>query len=219
VNPVLRTPQFWLRSLLVLDIVLGYIAGSYSTAYLTTITSWLALVYLIVGLWWMWTRRTVELPAPRIRFGLTTWLVFVAIIAHVLLEHGVLPFAAFGGDDWDAARESFTKLAIHYLLPLGLLADWLAFGPRRRAGWLDLWWVAAVPTFYGFVTVARAIVFPQVDDRIPYPFMEPGEEGFGHVILTLLPMIVAIAAVGAVLLGYDRLVALRGRRAVSPPAS
>jgi len=207
VNPVLRTPQLWLRAFLVLDVVLGYIAGSYSMTYLTTITSCLALIYLIVGLWWMWTRRTAEPLAPRLRLGLTTWLVFVGIVAHVLLEHGVLPFAAFGGPDWDAARESFTKLAIHYVLPLGMLVDWLAFGPRRRSRWLDLWWIAAVPTFYGLVTVARAIVFPQIQDRIPYPFMEPGADGFGPVILTLLPMVVAIAALGALLLGADRLLA------------
>jgi len=213
VNPVLRTPQLWLRAVLVLDVVLGYITGSYSMTYLTTITSCLALIYLIVGLWWMWTRRTTALPAPRLRLGLTTWMVFVGIVAHVLLEHGVLPFAAFGGSDWDAARESFTKLTIHYVLPLGMLVDWLAFGPRRRAKWLDLWWIAAVPTFYGFVTVARAIVFPEIQDRIPYPFMEPGSDGFGHVILTLLPMVVAIAALGAVLLLADRLFALWRRTA------
>lgn len=211
-NVVLRAPQFWWRILLVLVAIVGFITGSYSTTYLTTITTWLVLGYELVSLWWMWTRRTTDPIAPRIRFGLVTWMVFIGIIAHTMLEHGVFPFGGFAGT-WDEGRESLTKLLIHYCLPLGMLIDWLAFGPRRVAKWIDLVWIAAVPLAYGLITVARAIVFPDVDDRIPYPFMEPGDRGFGFVILTLLPMLVAIDAIAVVLLGYDRLVArVRGRR-------
>jgi len=208
VHPVVHTPQLWWRILLVLHPVVRVVPGSYSTTFLTTIVTWLVLGFELLSIWWMWTRRTTDPISPRIRFGLTVWMVFIGIIAHTMLEHGVFPFAGFGGT-WDEGRESLTKLLIHYALPLGMLVDWLAFGPRRRARWIDLVWVGAVPLGYGLVTVARAIVFPDIDDRIPYPFMEPGTAGFGMVILTLLPMVVVIVGLGALLLAYDRLVALR----------
>ncbi len=215
-NSVVRAPQFWWRILLVLIAIVGFVTGSYSTTYLTTIVTWLVLGYELLSLWWMWTRRTTDPIAPRLRLGLTTWMVFIAIVAHVLLENGVFPFAGFAGS-WDEGRESLTKLLIHYLLPLGLLIDWLAFGPRRRAKWIDLVWIAAVPLFYGLVTVGRAALFPDIKDRIPYPFMEPGDAGFGFVILILLPMLVAIDAIAVLLLGYDRLAA-RWERKPGPSA-
>lgn len=209
-NSVVRAPQLWWRVLIILTIVVGFTVGNYSSPYLTTITAWLVLGYELVCVWWMWTRRTTAPIAPSIRFGLTAWFVFIAIIAHVMLEHGVFPFAGFAGT-WDEGRESLTKLLIHYVTPVLLLVDWLAFGPRRQARWRDLWWIAAVPFAYGLITVLRAVLFPDIDNRIPYPFMEPGDRGWGAVILTLLPMLVLIDGIAAILLGYDRLVGRRRR--------
>ncbi|WP_203137731.1 Pr6Pr family membrane protein [Microbacterium sp. JZ31] len=204
---LLAAPQFWFRGLLILCSVYGFMVGSHSVSYLTTITNAILLGYLVVGMWTMWVRRSPDLPAPRLRGAIVTWMLFICVIAHVMLENWANPFDRVFDPDPAQALSGIALLIAHYVMPVGMLIDWLAFGPRGRTTWRDLVWWPVFPLAYGLLTIVRAIAFPSVANRIPYPFMQPrGDDWFG-VLVSLLPMIVAVAAIGAVVIGWDRAMA------------
>lgn len=181
--------------------------GSHSVSFLTTITNAILLGYLAIGVWTMWVRRSPDLPAPRLRGAIVTWMVFVAVIAHTMLSNWSNPFDQVFDPDPVRALQGLALLIAHYVMPGGILIDWLAFGPRGRTSWRDLLWWPLFPMAYGVLTILRAIWFPAVPNRIPYPFMQPGDAGWLGVVVSLIPMIAAVAAVGALVIGWDRTLA------------
>lgn len=187
--------------------IYGFLVGSHSVSFLTTVTNAILLGYLVVGLWTMWTRRTPDLPAPRLRGAIVTWMVFVAVIAHTVLTDGMNPFEAAFDPDPALALPGTALLIAHYVLPAAILLDWIAFGPRGRTAWIDVVWWPLFPLAYGVLTILRAIWFPEVVNRIPYPFMEPGDDGWMGVIVSLLPMIALVGGIAALVIGWDRALA------------
>lgn len=205
---LLAAPQFWFRGLLVAVSVFGFMVGSHSVSYLTTITNAILLGYLVVGVWTMWVRRSPDLPAPRLRGAIATWMLFIALIAHSMLAHWANPFDEVFVPDPAESLQGIALLIAHYVMPAGILIDWLAFGPRGKTTWRDLLWWPLFPVAYGVLTILRAIWFPAVTNRVPYPFMQPnGDDWFG-VVVSLLPMMLAVMAIGAALIGWDRAMAL-----------
>jgi hypothetical protein len=216
VSRVLAAPQFWFRCLLILCSVYGFMVGSHSVSYLTTIANAILLGYLVVGVWTMWVRRSPDLPAPRLRAAIVTWMVFIGVIAHVMLENWANPFDKVFAPTPGEALQGVALLIAHYVMPGGILVDWLVFGPRGRTRWSDLAWWPLFPLAYGLLTILRAIWFPAVSNRIPYPFMQPHEGGWLAVAVSLLPMVGAVAVLGAGVIGWDRLAA---RMAGAPVAA
>ena len=201
----ITSPRFWFACLLMVLSIYGFLVGSHSLTFLTTITNAILLGYLVVGVWTMWTTGRPELPAPCLRGALVTWMLFIAIIAHTLLSHWANPFDAVFVPDHAAALRGVALLFVHYVLPIGFLIDWLLFGPRGRTRWID---VAIWPLYalaYGLLTILRAIVYPDVANRIPYPFLEPGDGGWWTVIVYQFPIVVAVALIAVPVIGYDRL--------------
>lgn len=213
---LLAAPQLWFRCLLIGISVYGFMVGSHSVSFLTTITNAILLGYLVVGVWTMWVRRTPDLPAPRLRGAIVTWLLFVAAIAHSMLSGWSNPFDQVFDPDPVRSLQGIALLIAHYVMPIGMLLDWLAFGPRGRTVWRDLLWWPLYPLAYGVLTILRANWFPSVPNRIPYPFMEPGDGGWAGVVLSLLPMVPAVAALGALVIGWDRAAARLAAAAARP---
>lgn len=217
---MLATPQLWYRCLLIVLSVFAFMTGSHGSAFLTTITNAILLGYLVVAVWTMLDRGTPDAPAPRLRGAIATWMIFVALISHSMLSHWANPIDQVMDPDPVIALEGLAILFLHYVLPIGILIDWLVFGPRGRTRWVDALWWPMYPLAYGLLTILRALLFPQVADRIPYPFMEPGSGGWLSVAVSLLPMIVGVALVSSLVIGYDRLAARRlGGRTEEQPAA
>lgn len=204
---LLAAPQFWFRSLLILISVYGFMVGSHSVSYLTTITNAILLGYLVIGVWTMWVRRSPDLPAPRLRGALVTWMVFIGIIAHAMLENWANPFDKVFDPDPGESLRGIALLIAHYVMPSGVLLDWLLFGPRGRTLWRDVLVWPLFPFAYGLLTILRAIAFPVVANRIPYPFMQPSGDDWWGVLVSLLPMIAAVMLLGAAVVGWDRAMA------------
>ncbi|MBO3664959.1 Pr6Pr family membrane protein [Microbacterium stercoris] len=207
----IASPRLWFACLLIVLSIYGFMVGSHSTTFLTTITNAILLGYLVVGVWTMWTRGTDELPAPRLRGAIVTWMLFVAIIAHSLLSHWANPFDAVFDPDPAASLRGTALLFAHYVMPIGMLLDWLLFGPRGRTRWIDIaiWPLYALA--YGLLTILRAVVFPDAANAIPYPFLEPGDGGWGQVIVLQFPIVIAVALVAAPVIAYDKLLARAAR--------
>lgn len=206
-NPVVASPQLWYRLALVLVSVVGFVTGSHWTAYFTTLTNSVVIGYFAITLYTMWVRRTTDPPAPRLRGGVVTWILIVGIVAHFDLNAGQSPFPGLVDPDPATRLANWSLFFFHYVIPVMVLIDWIAFGPHRVVRWRDLPIWLLYPFAYGLITLLRAMAFPQLPDRFPYSFFQPGAWGWWGVVLDELIAFAAMAAIGAAVIGIDRLVA------------
>ena len=210
---VWRAPALWYRLLLILATVAGFITGERSMAFFTGQTNVIVLAYFAITVYWMVTRRTTAPPAPRLRGAVVAWILTVGIIAHVELAHWANPFPGLVDPDPTLRLANWTLFFAHYIIPVMVLIDWLAFGPHGIVRWRDIpIWLLYVFA-YGLLTLFRAMWFPEVSSRFPYPFFEPGPAlGWWGVVLYLLAMLAFSAGIAAAVVGLDRLAAIPGKR-------
>lgn len=209
---VWRAPALWYRALLILVSVVGFITGERSMAFFTGQTNVIVIAYFAVTVYWMVSRRTSVPPAPRLRGAVVAWILTVGIIAHVELAHWANPFPGLVDPDPTARLTNWTLFLVHYVIPVMVLIDWLAFGPHGIVRWRDIpVWLLYVFA-YGLLTLLRAMWFPEVTSRFPYPFFEPGALGWWGVVLYLLAMLAFSAAIAVAVVALDRLVAIPQRR-------
>lgn len=207
-----RSVALWYRLLLILVTVAGFITGERSMAYFTGQTNVIVVAYFAIAVYWMVSRRTTVPPAPRLRGAVVAWILTVGIIAHIELAHWANPFPGLVEPDAAVRLGNWTLFIAHYVVPAMVLIDWLAFGPHGIVRWRDIpVWLLYVFA-YGLLTLLRAMWFPEVSSRFPYPFFEPGAWGWWGVLLYLLVLLAVSAAIAAAVVGLDRLAAITGRR-------
>ncbi len=150
--------------------------------------------------------------APRLRGGITLWIVTTALISHFIVEGGASPFPGMVDSDPAVAVEYQSRFFMHYLIPAMVLFDWVVFGPHGIVKWRDALWWLLFPLAYGVISIARGQWFPYVSDRFPYPFFDPTIAGWGGVALGLLEVVLANAVIAVGVIGLDRLSAMIARR-------
>ncbi|MGW0710126.1 Pr6Pr family membrane protein [Streptomyces sp. NPDC002643] len=104
----------------------------------------------------------------------------------------------------------WTHHVLHQVMPVVLIADWLADPPRHRIGYRRAAYWLLPPLLY----VGYALLRGEAADRYVYPFLDPdrGVGGYGRVTVACLLLAVLLVAVGA-------LVVLTGDRARTRRAS
>jgi hypothetical protein len=209
---VFATPAFWWRLVIVLAAVLAVTEQEWRLAFFTTLSVGAVLVYLVVVLYWMVKRRTTDPVAPRLRGGVTLWIVTTALISHFIVEGGASPFPGMVDPDPAVAIEYQSRFLVHYVIPAMVLFDWIVFGPHGIVRWRDALWWLLFPLAYGVISILRGQLFPFVSDRFPYPFFDPTIAGWGGVALGLLEVVFANALIAAGIIGLDRLSAAVARR-------
>ncbi len=209
---VYATPPFWWRLAIVVCGVSGLLLGEHRIAYYTTQTNVITLGFFAGTLYWMVRRGTAEAPAPRLRGAVTLWILITCLVSHVLLNGGANPLPGLTDPDPVAALRNQSAFLVHYVVPVLVVLDWLMFRPHGVVPWrtLPLW--ILFPLGYGAAVEARAAVWPAVPNRYPYFFLDPSERGYDWVAGQFLQLGVIFAALGALLLGADRLVASLTRR-------
>jgi hypothetical protein len=210
----MRTLTLCWRAAIVVLGVTGLLMGQNSVVYFTTQSNLVALAYFACSLYWMIARGTT--PAPRLRGGVTLWLLITCLISHFLLNHGENPLPGLTDPDPSAALANRSLLLIHYVVPLMVLADWVAFGPHRRVGWRDVPLWVLYPLGYGLAIESRAVAFPAVPVRYPYFFLDPTRHGYAWVAGQFVQLAVVFSILGAAVVALDRLAAPRRRRATEP---
>ena len=205
-------PQFWWRVAIVVCGLVGLLAGQHRIAFYTSQSNIITLGYFAGVLYWMIRRNTVEPAAPRLRGAVTLWIVITGLISHVLLQHGENPLPGLLADDPATALINRSLFLVHYVVPVLVLVDWVAFGPHRVVPWRDLPLWILFPLGYGVASVARAVAFPTVSDRYPYFFLDPTERGYDWVDGQFLELAMIFVGLGAALLGLDRLAGAVGER-------
>jgi hypothetical protein len=209
---VFLTPALWWRGAIVLACIFGIMSQEWRLAFFTTLSVIVVLGYFSIVLYAMVRRRTTEPVAPRLRGGVTLWIVTTAIISHVIVEGGASPFPGMADPDPAVAVEYRSRFFMHYVIPAMVLFDWIVFGPHGIVKWRDALWWLLFPLAYGVISIARGQWFPDVSDRFPYPFFDPKVSGWGSVALGLLEVILANAVIALGVIGLDRLSALIARR-------
>nr|WP_236778872.1 Pr6Pr family membrane protein [Agromyces seonyuensis] len=180
-------------------------------AFFTTQSNILVLAYFGVGLHLMLARRTTAMPAPRLRGAVTLYLTVTCLISHFLLNDGENPLPGLVVPEPAAALENNALFLVHYVVPVMVLLDWIAFGPRGIVRWRDLPVWLIYPTVYGLLMLWRGIALPDVPDRFPYPFIDPEGRDVGDIVLGLVQVVVYIALLGVLVIGIDRIAGLVAR--------
>lgn len=209
---VFAKPALWWRAGIVLACVFGIMSQEWRLAFFTTLSVLTVLGYFAIVLYWMVRRDTTVAVAPRLRGGVTLWIVATALISHIIVEGGASPFPGMVDPDPAIAVEYRSRFFMHYVIPAMVLIDWVLFGPHGIVRWRDALWWLLFPLAYGVISIARGQWFPDVSDRFPYPFFDPTISGWGGVALGLLEVVLANAVIAVGVIGLDRLSAVIARR-------
>lgn len=118
-------------------------------------------------------------PVPDgLRGAAVTFLMLTGIVYNTMLR-GV-----------DVQTTPFANTALHVVVPILMVADWLLAPPTRRLTirHVLLWMIA--PLAY----LAYSLVRGPIVDWYPYPFIDPRPDGYGTVVVGALTVAVAFFA-------------------------
>jgi hypothetical protein len=96
---------------------------------------------------------------------------------------------------------------LHIVVPLAILAGWLAFGPRGRAGWAEVRGFVLLPVVWLAYTLIRGAIV----NWYPYPFLDVTAHGYRYVFATSAVIAVVLVALAIGFMYLDRLLPPRGR--------
>lgn len=213
------TPHFWWRAAIVVVVLWGIVASERRMAYFTTQINVIVFAYYAAALYWMVRRATTAPPAPRLRGGVTVWMLTTMVVVHVLLNDFESPIPGLFVDDPRDLLANRALFALHYVAPLMVLVDWVAFGPHRVVRWRDIGWWILYPFAYGMIFLWRALALPEVPDRFPYPFLHTDELGVLGAFVAMLEVLAYITVLSVLVVLLDRLAGWVGRRLRPEPAA
>ncbi|WP_414939898.1 Pr6Pr family membrane protein [Amycolatopsis sp. cmx-11-51] len=99
----------------------------------------------------------------------------------------------------------FADTMLHKVSPLMCVAGWLLFGPRGQLSWRVLSWSLLYPLGWLAVTLVRGALV----GFYPYPFVDPGINGYGGVAFNCVLIGVLFIGLAAAAVGFDRTFARR----------
>ena len=158
-------------------------------SYFTIVTNFLiALAFTLpafapdstAGRWW---------SAASARGAATVFALVVMIIYHLLLRSLWHPQGLQLTNDY----------MMHYVMPVAMLVDWLAFTPRGGLRWRDAAIWLSVPAVYGLWTLAHGAV----SGFYPYPFMDVAKLGYPGVLVNMVGLVLGFYLPGLVLVAID----------------
>jgi hypothetical protein len=102
----------------------------------------------------------------------------------------------------DGAAEVTVNTIVHYVVPVMMVAGWLLFGPRPRAGRRVIGWSLLFPAGWLAYTLVRGAIW----GWYPYPFVDVTTHGYARVVVNALLVTVVLGVVaGLFALGDARL--------------
>ncbi|MEV7550157.1 Pr6Pr family membrane protein [Amycolatopsis sp. NPDC089917] len=94
----------------------------------------------------------------------------------------------------------FADTMLHKVSPLMCVAGWLLFGPRGQLSWRVMWWSLVYPLAWLAVTLVRGAII----GFYPYPFVDPGINGYGGVAFNCVLIGLLFIGLAAAAVGFDR---------------
>lgn len=135
-----------------------------------------------------------------IRAAIAMYATVVGVIYHLFLHATWNP----QGLAWVA------NIALHYVMPVAMVLDWLLFVPKGRLRWIDAPRWLAFPLIYGLWTVIHGALI----GWYPYWFIDIGALGWGTALRNFSALLVFFLILGLGVVALDRAI---GRRAPRLP--
>ncbi len=127
--------------------------------------------------------RPVRLAAL---FGITvTGIVYSTVLAAMHQPNGT--------------AETLVNLAVHYIVPVAVVAGWVAFGPRPRIDRRTVGWSLLFPALWMAYTLVRGAIW----GWYPYPFVDAASHGYLRVAVNGVLVTLVLGAVAAVFAAGD----------------
>jgi hypothetical protein len=140
------------------------------------------------------------LAGPRARLMAATSIIMVGIVYSVALRALWNP----------TGLQKLADVLLHDAAPLLWAALWLAL-PHSRVAWRDIRWALFPPLAYCIYAIARGAA----DGWYAYWFLNPAEQSFSELLVSVTALVLAFAALAFVLIAIARALTRpeRGRRA------
>jgi len=152
-------------------------------------TIWTNLAGGIVMGWTAWKGKA----DPRILFALTTAMVIVAVVYHMLLAGEHHPV----GLDW------WTNLMFHTIIPAAIIIWWLAYSRVSNFHWKSLPVVMIFPLLYaGFALIHGALT-----GFYAYFFLDLPALGWPQLLVNMIGLSAFFMIVGAALMAFRTVMA------------
>ena len=191
------------KLLLIALVVLGIIESFRESASVSPLRYFTMQCNILVGLVTLYLllelrRRGEAYPRVRTYFrGLTMLAISIAgIVFRILLA-----------PDYD--HIGFANLVADQIVPIAFVLDWLLFDRKGALRFRDIPVWMIFPLAYVVINLITALH----DGFYPYPFMDVSLHGYGGVAVTVVLMVIAFSALGALYVGIDRLLSRRARGA------
>lgn len=137
------------------------------------------------------------LDRPAVRTAITTYIIVVAIVYHLILR-----------DLWDPkGLQWIADVSLHYVTPVLFALDWLLFVPKRTVPWSTALWALVYPVLYMGWTLWHG----SWSGFYPYPFVDVSQIGLAKTLQNAGGMTVAFFVLCLALVAVGRLVGLLQR--------
>ena len=144
-----------------------------------------AIILCIVGIGTLAKKKTTPQFAF-LRGAATLYMIMTGIIFALLLS---------GLQQALQTTIPWVNVVLHYAMPIAMLVDWLIYPPATRISFKRaLWWLT-----YPLIYLAYSWVRGAFTHWYPYPFLDPGTNGWLTVLVTCV-------AIGIVILGIIKLI-------------
>lgn len=140
-----------------------------------------------------------------LRASVAVYIIVVGVVYHVLLAPLLNPV----GVHWVLDH------MFHTLLPIYYVALWVLCAPKAGLRLKHaLYWL-----IYPIIYCAYAMVRGEVTGLYPYPFLDPTETSYSHVLQMIAILTVAFLALGVVQILLTRIIPRREALAPRPPTA
>jgi len=159
-------------------------------SYFTILCNLLVALVLTFTLWAPETRLGRFLSHPTVESGVALYMTVVGIVYSLALRH-----------IWDPqGLQKLADLLLHDLLPVLYVVFWFLAVSKKSLRWVDALWWLVFPGFY----CAYSLVRGAFTGWYPYPFLDPGQQGYARVSVHAMVLLCAFLAIGYALLAVGR---------------
>ncbi len=157
-------------------------------------------------------------PAVAPNSGLGRWTTTEGVRAAIAMYIAVvgLIYHLFLHASWSPQGLAFVvNIALHYVMPIAFVLDWLLFVPKGRLRWIDPVKWLAFPVLYGIWTVVHGAVV----GWYPYWFIDLGALGWARALINFGFLLVFFLILGLAVATLDRVLGRNHRGDRIAPAA
>lgn len=159
-------------------------------SYFTILTNVLVAFALTAPALWPDGRLGRWCASEGVRAAIAMYITVVGVVYHALLARTWSP----------EGLQFWVDQALHTVMPIAFVLDWLIFVPKGRLRWVDAVKWLAYPLIYGVWTVIHG----QIIGWYPYWFIDIGRLGWSAALTNFGGLLGVFLALGLLIVALDR---------------